>query len=70
VSGPLHESKGGRSSHLDVLAFLEVGTLELRQHVFGIIGVSLDGFFHVISDPLANPILGFLDGTVRDFQIG
>ena len=62
----------GAGSYLNVLAFLEVGTLELRQHVFGVIIVSLDRFFHVVSDPLANPILGLLYGIVQDreFRIG
>ena len=56
------------NSYLDVLAFLEIGTLELWQHVFGIIIVSLDRFFHMVSDPLANPILGLLYDIVREFR--
>jgi hypothetical protein len=68
VSGRPHESEDARCSYLDILAFLKIGTLEFRQHVFGIIGVSLDRFFHVVSDPLANTILGLLDGPDQGFR--
>ena len=42
VSGQPHESGYARNSYLYVLTFLKVGTLELRQHVFGMIIVSLN----------------------------
>lgn len=42
VSGSLHENRQMWSRYLNVLAFLDVGTFDLREYVVSVIGVGLD----------------------------